>query len=749
MKKYLVIAACAISFTTSAQSLIDNCLVGPFTITTIANSNDQVLAPRDLEFKPNTDELWVVNKAGNNGGDNVIIYHAGTPSQVTEYRKDSHSSHFMLIPSAFAFSDIGEFATVGENQSSNGGSSTFMGPVLWSSDTNIFARVFQSNWVGGKPLGSHLDMLHQSPMAMGVAHDTLEAYWVFDGFNSNICKYDFVTNHGPGYENHDNGIIYRYTDIDIQREPDVPSHMIKDKSTGWLYIIDTGHKKLIRINTNTGVVVDTLQPPGTAQETLDGYYEVQGVVQEEIDTFPTRPSGIALYKNRLIVGDYDSGEITVYDISGAFPMVLGVIATSQTGMEGLEIGSDGRIWFVNYLTNTVNRIDPAIAATDAAITEITVPEIINGEKEFYNPGFNYCSAAISPVVTLANEGTNSLTTADISFVLDNFIPTTFSWTGMLTSGQSISVTLPSSILPSGKHTISATVTTPNDLNTSNDKKEGAFRSVAPVIDLPYFESLDFTPFPPYGWDYIAYNPNAFIHQNTSTGGFGASTGCFYMDNYSSYEDISGQIDYMMIDLIDLAAASNLTNFEFNVAYARYSTTSNDRLQLMASTDCGHTWTTIYDKAGAILSTAPISTSFFVPLATQWRHETINLLPLTGNAEVMIMFVFTSDFGNNVYVDDLAITDGGVGINENEDASVFNVYPNPASGILNLSYTSKQNEKLNFRLIDPAGRIVFEKEIPAGSGLNSYSIDVSGFAKGIYSAVLNNNGRIERKKVAVQ
>jgi len=748
MKKYLLFAGCLLSLASNGQGLIDNCLNGPFTVTEIANATNQVVAPRDLEFKPYTDELWIVNKASNNGGTNVIIYHAGTPSQVAEYRKDSHTSHFMLLPSAFSFSDIGEFATVGENQSSNGGTSTFMGPVLWSSDTNVFASVFQSNWLNGYPLGSHLDMLHQSPMAMGIAHDTLESYWVFDGYNSNICKYDFVTNHGPGYEDHTNGVILRYTDIDIQREPDVPSHMVKDKSTGWLYIIDTGHKKLIRINTATGTVVDTLQPPGTAPESLDGYYEIQGVVQEEIDTFLTRPSGIALYKNRLIVGDYDSGEITVYDISGVFPVVLGVIATSQTGMTGLEIGTDGKIWFVNYLLNTVNRIDPAIAATDASIVGITAPAVINGEKEFYSPFFNLCSPVVSPTVTLLNAGTNSITAADITYVVDNGAPVTLSWTGMLTSGQSTSVTLPSSALPSGKHIIVTYVTTPNDLNTSNDRKDGAFRSESPVIELPFNEGFSTATFPPMGWDYVHYNPNAIFQHDAVNGGFGQSNGCIFIDLFTSYESTTGQFDYLILPLIDLSNASAFTTFEFNVAHARRGL-SYDHLRVKASTDCGNTWTEIYHKSGLSLSTAPSTSSFFVPLASEWRLESINLSAYTGIGEVMFKFETQSAFGNNIYIDDVKIIDAGVGVNEITGTHAFEVYPNPASGVLNFSFTSRQSETLQLSITDPEGRIVFEKNVSSALGNNSFAVDISDFSKGIYTAALKNGESSERKKVVVQ
>ena len=733
--------------TVHAQHYLDQYLNGPYNLTLIGDSADRLLSPRDLAFKPNTDELWVVNKGDLNGGTNVIFYHAGLPGQVSEYRKDSHTSHFMLLPTALAFSDIGEFATTGESQSSNGGASTFMGPVLWSTDTDIFARVFQSNWVAGAPLGSHLDMLHQSPMAMGIAHDTIEAYWVFDGYNSDICKYDFVTNHGPGYENHDNGIIYRYTDVDVQREPDVPSHIVKDKSTGWLYIVDTGHKKLIRINTNTGVVVDTLVTPGTAQETLDGYYEMNGVVQEVIDSFTTRPCGIALYDGRLIVGDYDNGNITVYDITGSSPVMLGVIATGRQGMEGLEIGTDGKIWFVNNTDNAVYRIDPVPVVNDLAVEEITSPDIINAEKEFFSSGFNLCSTLVSPVVTIRNEGTNTQTFASLYYTIDGGSPVSYMWLGTLTSGQTASVSLPSSAVSSGKHKIVVYVSNPNDGNPANDRKEGSFRSESPVQELPFSESFSASVFPPPGWDYVHYNPNSFIAWDT-VGGFGNSAGCFVMHNYPYLEDIAGQKDYVIMPPVDLGTASLNTNFEFNVAYVKYNLAKNDKLLIYASVDCGNTWDTIYFKSGSVLSTAGLSSAYFIPTSTQWRHETISLSAYSGNPEVLFMFVTLSAGGNNLYVDDVSVNDGGVSVEEISSPASLNVFPNPASGQAGVSFYAGKNEQAAIQLSDLQGRQVMEKLIAATEGINSTTIDVSGLAKGIYFLEMNIASGREKRKLVV-
>src|SRR5690606_17140693 len=160
-------------------------------------------------------------------------------------------------------------------------------------------------------------MLYQSPFSMGIAHDTGSAYWVFDGHNGNLCKYDFGMHHSPGYDDHSNGRVWRYSDVTLTREANLPGHMIKDKSTGWLYIIDAGAKKLKRVNTNTGTIAGTLTVPASGAEPLAGYWNVTGATVEVLDSFnSTKPCGIDLYNGRLIVGDNANGDIHVYDITG-------------------------------------------------------------------------------------------------------------------------------------------------------------------------------------------------------------------------------------------------------------------------------------------------------------------------------------------------------------------------------------------------------------------------------------------------
>ncbi len=93
---------------------------------------------------------------------------------------------------------------------------------------------------------------------------------------------------------------------------------------------------------------------------------------------------------------------------------------------------------------------------------------------------------------------------------------------------------------------------------------------------------------------------------------------------------------------------------FDVAYQVYNGYS-DALSVLISTDCGVTFTSIYSKSGATLSTAGSGTNNFVPLANQWRTETINLDSYIGNSNVVLRFQNTNGFGNKLYLDNIAVT----------------------------------------------------------------------------------------------
>lgn len=322
--------------------------------TIIATSADGISVPRDLDFHPTltNNELWVILKSTENaGGQTVKISNAGEAVQTELLQQDENAYHFMSLPTAIAFSENGNFATSpGVYDANHDGGTPFTGPTLWSSDPMIYAQPSPGN-------GSHLDMLHESPYCMGIAYESDNVFWVNDGDHNSIVRYDFKEDHGPGMHDHSDGNVRRYNGLGIVEDPThhVPSHLVLDKPTGMLYIVDSENDRVLRLDINTGAATGTFTPI----EGIDEASVYTGFTSSVyIGSGLTQPCGIDIVGDRLIVSDYVTGEIIIYNCSGSSAVELSRIQTNTPGVMGVKIGPDGKIWYVNATTNQVVRLEP-------------------------------------------------------------------------------------------------------------------------------------------------------------------------------------------------------------------------------------------------------------------------------------------------------------------------------------------------------------------------------------------------------
>ena len=379
---FFIIIVCNTSF---AQNHFQKLINSPFIIISLSGTQaDGLYAPRDLDFhtdESRSNELWVINENSatfdpNFGGSTVTYYSAGTDSQWADYRKDSYSAHFMHTASAIAFSDNGGFANTLDVQDANGNpNGYFSGCTLWEADTSIYARVNQN----GPELGSHWDMLHQSPFSIGIAAETENIYWLFDGYHSTIAKYNFQEphpDHEHGGEDHSDGLIYRYDEIVVDRVAGLSSHLVLDQENGLLYICDTGNQRILRMNINSGVIDYELTPYG---ENIEGYYSMTGADFETIiDSGLVSPTGIDLYENYLLVSDYSNGDIIVYDLTNENG--IQEVTRLQTGMAedvmGIKAGPDGSIWFVCTNSSKLYQMLPPINGDLNGDNSLTLADLI-------------------------------------------------------------------------------------------------------------------------------------------------------------------------------------------------------------------------------------------------------------------------------------------------------------------------------------------------------------------------------------
>jgi hypothetical protein len=403
MKTHILITSIILSVSPilKSQNIIDSYLNSTPIYTTIGTSANKLAAPRDLDFKPGTSELWVLNNgtSATPGSATVTFYNPGKSNQLSRWRRDSNSGHFLRMGSAIAFGDNGLWAN--SNESDNGGD-MFMGPALWPSDSTIYTKVHQNDDM----LGSHCDMLHQSSWAMGIAHETGNVYWIFDGYNkqNNICKYDFVKPHEYGGDDHSDGKIWRYTEIKVLRVANIPSHMIIDKATGMLYIADTGNKRILKVNTKTGTIAGNISQNS---ENIAGYYKVTGATSETyISTGLTQPCGIDFSEGRLIVTDYSNGDIIIYNTTGASAVEMGRIKTGSKGIMGVKVGPDGKIWYVDNIANKVIRIDPGspTGINDEAIADQTMNVYPNPSSGNFSVQYTLNQHAAVTISIMDSEG---------------------------------------------------------------------------------------------------------------------------------------------------------------------------------------------------------------------------------------------------------------------------------------------------------------------------------------------------------
>jgi hypothetical protein len=317
----------------------------------LGSSQDGLEVPRDLDFNPERPhELWVVNQAFDG---TVMFTNAGLDSQASEKRIDAYAAHFMEEVSSMSFGDASTFATCQESRNTMNGhhpGNDFMGPTLWPSDLEIYARVNQEP---GGLLGSHIDMLHQSPNCMGIEHNKLNEYWVADGLNGHVVYYDFAIDHGPGHDDHRDGKVRRYPEAALTRVEGVPSHMVLDHSTNWLYIADAGGKRVIRLDITSGRKTRTLQP---RNEPLAEFSEYTEAKVEVVASNLQQPSGVAITGGKLFVTDHKTGEIIAYSLDSKAE--LGRMQTEGPGIMGIAVSPDEKLWYVNGKKNILVRVDP-------------------------------------------------------------------------------------------------------------------------------------------------------------------------------------------------------------------------------------------------------------------------------------------------------------------------------------------------------------------------------------------------------
>lgn len=409
-----------------------------------------------------------------------------------------------------------------------------------------------------------------------------------------------------------------------------------------------------------------------------------------------------------------------------------------------------------FTADQVVRMETALVSSRLSLTTsngcapVILPTLDGALSYLVDYSKRVCAPSVSPKVYLFNRGLQTISSARIRIRL-GITDSIYNFTGSISSLTGQSIQLPTITAPEGINALQITLVSVNGATDSDQTNNdlSATLQYYPVQAVPLVEGFEGDGFPPMAWDTL--NPDNKIGWAQYTGAGYASNTSVRMNN-ADYTDI-GQVDWLRMPQVNLAATNDSAFLHFQVAAAAYSalTTPNnnwDTLEVMISLDCGATYTSLYKKWGSSLVTVntPI-TSAFVPNASQWRKDSINLTAYIGQGDLLIAFRHATGYENNVYLDDIRITP--IVVLANLKAKGVLVYPNPTTASAKLQFYPQPEKLKAIRLYDIRGALLRTWNITAGAASNSYTIDLSAQSAGLYIIRAYFDDRVVTQKIVKQ
>ena len=335
----------------------------------------------------------------------------------------------------------------------------------------------------------------------------------------------------------------------------------------------------------------------------------------------------------------------------------------------------------------------------------------------------FCESGVVPKVIMQNMGSAPLTSATLRVTYGTNVQD-YQWTGNLAQFETELVSLsPLTPTQDGSQSLTIEVINANgvaDQGSTMNSHTASF-SVQRTSDIAT-ASQNFSSASALGlWTVV----------DNTDGNFGIYNGALRLRGWTAAAGLTGECYAPLMNFSN----SSTPSLRFNYAHRRYSS-SNEKLQVMVSTDCGETWATVWEKSGAELATVTTGSGEFNALSSQYQTAWLNLTEYANQSSVIIKFVFTSDYGNNVFVDNIEILDIPVGI-EDVDESTLAIFPNPVKDVLTINYDKAISQ---IDVYDVNGKLV-KTITTVGSTVN-----VSDLSSGVYMLNLQTEDGLVVKKI---
>ena len=181
--------------------------------------------------------------------------------------------------------------------------------------------------------------------------------------------------------------------------------------------------------------------------------------------------------------------------------------------------------------------------------------------------------------------------------------------------------------------------------------------------------------------------------------------CLKLENDGVNEGTKHILESKTFDLSDTTKAF----FNFRYAFARKNTSNNDYLKVLASNDCGKTWSVRKVIQYNQLITAPDQNNF-LPSFSEWKEASISSIigPFCVQ-NFRFKFEFESGGGNNLYIDNINISFENTTSINSSFYNEISIYPNPVKDQLTINATNYFSQ---IHVLDIMGKTVLTKNLSA-------------------------------------
>ncbi len=354
-------------------------------------------------------------------------------------------------------------------------------------------------------------------------------------------------------------------------------------------------------------------------------------------------------------------------------------------------------------------------------------------------------------ILVENAGMTTINTIDLYYSIDGGTSVLQQNTVSIAPQSTTSIDLTGLNLSLGAHTIRVNITTANDYFAANNQGiiEVLTNSSGVVNDVYQFETRAFLA------SNIGDASSAWQRGAANGGVLGSATvGAtnVYATNLSG-EYGNDSTSYLYSGCYDLTQAINPV-LSFDMAFDIEN--NWDLLYMEYSTDGGNNWTilgTASDTNWYNSNRFPTSSDCFNCVGAQWTgtettltNYNLSLNSLNNPSEVIFRYILKTDGSitdEGAVIDNFVIT-GTLSTLSAPLEDSFSLYPNPSTGIFNISCNA--GEKFDYNVYDVSGKRIAARKNNTGS---LHVVDLSGVSQGMYFINISTATGTVTKKLMVK